>query len=210
MYRDDIAPDPGSLPRELRREQYGNRSFLRSGRRREGRTGQKRDRLPARQFVAGWGVRLGQYHLARSRPGWRTETARLHYRRGDPAVLLSGHQPDLQGRPPDSAPVNGPSLVQLADGRRMITTVVGIILVAAGTILRFAVPATFTRGLDVHVAGVIVMLAGIVGLLLSLLVWGPLNRRRNHSGDHGWGTPLLARQRGVHHDQPPARGQPPQ
>jgi hypothetical protein len=106
--------------------------------------------------------------------------------------------------------VNGPSLVQLADGRRMITTVAGIILVVAGTILRFAVPATFTRGLDVHVAGVIVMLAGIVGLLLSLLVWGPLNRRRNHSSGYGRETPPLARQRGVHHDQPRARGQPPQ
>ena len=40
-----------------------------------------------------------------------------------------------------------------------------------------------------HVAGVIVMLAGVFGLLLSLLVWGPLNRRRNHSGGYGRGAP---------------------
>ena len=34
---------------------------------------------------------------------------------------------------------------------------------------------------------VIVMLAGIFGLLLSLLVWGPLDRRRNHYGGFGRG-----------------------
>ena len=89
----------------------------------------------------------------------------------------------------------------------MISTGVGITLVAAGAILRFAVPATFTPGLNVHVAGVIVMLAGVFGLLLSLLVWGPLNRRRNHSGGYRRGAPPLARQRNVYQDQPPARGQ---
>jgi hypothetical protein len=62
----------------------------------------------------------------------------------------------------------------------MISTAVGITLIAVGAILRFAVPATFTYGLNSHVMSVIVMLAGIVGLLLSLLVWGPLDRRRNH------------------------------
>jgi len=42
-------------------------------------------------------------------------------------------------------------------------------------------------------------------VLLSLLVWGPLSRRRNHSGGSGSGTPPLARQRSVYQDQPPAR-----
>ncbi len=78
-------------------------------------------------------------------------------------------------------------LVVLVDGRRMISTVVGIILVAAGAIVRFAVPATFAHGLNTHVASVIVMLAGILGLLLSLLVWGPLGRR-NHDGGSGRGA----------------------
>ena len=89
----------------------------------------------------------------------------------------------------------------------MISTGVGVTLVAAGVILRFAVPATFAPGLNVHVTGVIVMLAGVFGLLLSLLVWGPLNRRRNHSGGYRRGAPPLARQRNVYQDQPPARGQ---
>jgi len=86
-----------------------------------------------------------------------------------------------------------------------MSTGVGITLVVAGAILRFAVPATFIHGLNVHVVGVIVMLAGVFGLLLSLLVWGPLSRRRNHSGGSGSGTPPLARQRSVYQNQPPAR-----
>jgi hypothetical protein len=36
---------------------------------------------------------------------------------------------------------------------------------------------------------VIVMLAGILGLLLSLLVWGPLDRHRNRPGRSGGGVP---------------------
>ena len=80
-------------------------------------------------------------------------------------------------------------LVVLVDGRRMISTGVGITLVVAGAILRFAVPVTLTYGLNVHVVSVIVMLVGVFGLLLSLLVWGPLDRRRNHHGGFGRGAP---------------------
>jgi len=86
-----------------------------------------------------------------------------------------------------------------------MSTGVGITLVVAGAIVRFAVPATVIYGLNVHVVGVIVMLAGVIALLLSLLVWGPLSRRRNHSGGSGSGTPPLARQRSVYQNQPPAR-----
>jgi hypothetical protein len=73
----------------------------------------------------------------------------------------------------------------------MMTTGVGITLVAVGAILRFAV----ADGLNMHVAGVLVMLAGVFGLLLSLLVWGPLNRRRNHSGGYRGGVRPTARDR---------------
>jgi hypothetical protein len=65
--------------------------------------------------------------------------------------------------------------------------------VVAGAILRFAVTAMFA-----HVAGVIVILAGIVALLLSLLVWGPLGRRRMRSGGRRRGPPPVARQRTVY------------
>jgi hypothetical protein len=85
--------------------------------------------------------------------------------------------------------VSNRGLVVPVDGRRMISTGVGIALVVAGAILRFAVPATFTYGLNAHVVSVIVMLVGVFGLLLSLLVWGPLDRRRNHYGGFGRGAP---------------------
>jgi hypothetical protein len=82
---------------------------------------------------------------------------------------------------PDSTPVNRPSLVQPVDGRPVVSTGVGITLVVAGAIMHFAVTATFA-----HVAGVLVMLAGVFALLLTFLVWGPLARRlrRRHPLRH--------------------------
>ena len=101
--------------------------------------------------------------------------------------------------------MNGPSLVQPVGCAAVMSTGVGIVLVAAGAILRFAVPATFIHGLNLRVVGVFVMLAGVIALLLSLLVLGPLSRRRNYSGGYGSGTPPLARQRSLYRDRPPAR-----
>jgi len=85
--------------------------------------------------------------------------------------------------------VSNRGLVVLVDGRRLISTVVGVILIAAGAILRFTVSSTAAYGLPGHAVGVIVMLAGILGLLLSLLVWGPLGRRRKHHGGSGGKVP---------------------
>ena len=90
------------------------------------------------------------------------------HQRGEPVVLPSGYQPGCYGRPQDRAPVSNRGLVVPVDGRRMISTGVGITLIAVGAIFRFAVPATFTYGLNAHVVSVIVILAGIFGLLLSL------------------------------------------
>lgn len=53
-----------------------------------------------------------------------------------------------------------------------------ILLLVAGAILRFAVTVT-AKGFNLHTIGVILMIAGAVGLLLSLLwlaVWS--DRRR--------------------------------
>jgi hypothetical protein len=47
---------------------------------------------------------------------------------------------------------------------------VSIFLIALGAILRFAVTASVT-GINVHTVGVILMIVGIVGLVLSLLFW---------------------------------------
>jgi hypothetical protein len=59
-----------------------------------------------------------------------------------------------------------------------------IALIAAGAILRYAVTTTSSHGVNVHVVGLIVLLAGVLGLLLSLLVWGPLNPARRRASDH--------------------------
>ena len=80
-----------------------------------------------------------------------------------PLLCHLGHQRVRYGRPQDRAPVSDRGLVVPVDGRSMISTGVGITLVVAGAIVRFAVPATFTYGLDAHVVSVIVMLAGVFG-----------------------------------------------
>jgi hypothetical protein len=54
-------------------------------------------------------------------------------------------------------------------GRRAMRTGTGIFLIAAGAVLRFAVAAGSPYGLNVHVAGLVLILAGFLGLLLSLL-----------------------------------------
>jgi hypothetical protein len=96
--------------------------------------------------------------------------------------------------------VNGQ--IQPAGGRRVMSTSFAITLIAVGAVLRFAVATTSTHGLNVHVAGVILILAGVLGLLVSLLVWGPLNRRRNRSASYD-GTATFIRRR-VYPEQPPA------
>jgi hypothetical protein len=47
---------------------------------------------------------------------------------------------------------------------------VSLILVAAGAILTWAVDASVS-GLNIHTVGVILMVVGIVGLVLSLIFW---------------------------------------
>jgi hypothetical protein len=47
---------------------------------------------------------------------------------------------------------------------------VSLILVAAGAILTWAVSATVS-GLNIHTVGVILMVVGAIGLLLSLMFW---------------------------------------
>ena len=53
---------------------------------------------------------------------------------------------------------------------------VSIFLIALGAILTFAVNATVS-GIDINTIGVILMVAGALGLIVTLLVWGPRHRR---------------------------------
>jgi hypothetical protein len=67
-----------------------------------------------------------------------------------------------------------------AAGRRAMGTGVAITLIAVGAILRFALPGGSPHGLNVHVVGVVLILAGVLGLLLSLLARaGPRRRTRS-------------------------------
>jgi predicted membrane channel-forming protein YqfA (hemolysin III family) len=55
-----------------------------------------------------------------------------------------------------------------------------IFLLVVGAILTFAVEAN-TEGFDINTVGIILMIAGVLGLLLSLLFWSsfsPYRRRR--------------------------------
>jgi hypothetical protein len=53
-----------------------------------------------------------------------------------------------------------------------------IFLIAAGAILRYAVTATVS-GINIHTVGLILIIVGIIGLVLSLfwmITWSPRNR----------------------------------
>jgi hypothetical protein len=56
---------------------------------------------------------------------------------------------------------------------------VSIFLIALGAILTFATNVA-VGGLDLDVVGVILMVAGALGLVMTLLIWGP--RRRVERG----------------------------
>ena len=58
---------------------------------------------------------------------------------------------------------------------------VSLFLLAVGAILRYAVTASLA-GIDVHTVGLILMIVGIIGLLLSLLwltIWADRSRTRD-------------------------------
>jgi predicted membrane channel-forming protein YqfA (hemolysin III family) len=58
---------------------------------------------------------------------------------------------------------------------------VSIFLLIVGAILTFALKVSAASGFNIHTVGIILMLAGLLGLLLSLLFWSsfsPWNRRR--------------------------------
>jgi hypothetical protein len=54
----------------------------------------------------------------------------------------------------------------------------GITLITVGAVLRFALSPGSPHGLNVHVVGVILVLAGVLGLLLPRLVRAPRDRLR--------------------------------
>jgi sulfite exporter TauE/SafE len=76
-----------------------------------------------------------------------------------------------------------------------------LLLIALGAILRFAVHVT-THGFNVHTIGVILMVVGIIGLLVSLFwmtAWSD-RRRRTYGYDDARGPVIRRRERIVESD----------
>jgi|SoiMethySBSTD1v2_1073268.scaffolds.fasta_scaffold1861000_1 Domain of unknown function (DUF6458) len=57
-----------------------------------------------------------------------------------------------------------------------------IFLMALGAILTFATNVSIS-GLDLDVVGIVLMLAGAFGLIMTMLVWGPRRRTRVLTAD---------------------------
>jgi len=53
---------------------------------------------------------------------------------------------------------------------------VGLVLIAAGAIMAFAVNVSNSHGFNIHSVGWILMVVGVLGILLDLLVFMPRRR----------------------------------
>jgi len=54
---------------------------------------------------------------------------------------------------------------------------VSLFLLAVGAILTFAVHVSHSGGFDINTIGVILMVVGALGLVVSMIFWGSWNRR---------------------------------
>ena len=73
---------------------------------------------------------------------------------------------------------------------------VSIFLIAVGAILTFAVDVS-TDGFNINTIGVILMIVGALGLLTSLIIWGPRRRTaRATTYDEGYAQPTGGRRVG--------------
>jgi hypothetical protein len=92
--------------------------------------------------------------------------------------------------------VNGQAGPRLSAGRkRVLSAGIAVSLITAGAIGRFALASGPRHGPDVPVAGTVLILAGALGLLLALLVPGPLSPARRRGSPRGFdsGTTVLVR-----------------
>ena len=60
-----------------------------------------------------------------------------------------------------------------------------IFLIAAGALMTFAVEVDSSDGFNINNAGVILMVIGVIGLLMTALIFGPRARRTVVSDDSG-------------------------
>jgi len=74
-----------------------------------------------------------------------------------------------------------------------------IFLLVIGAILTFAVNVT-TEGFNINTVGIILMVAGVVGLLLSLLFWSSFSPYRRRSA--GYPDERVVEERRIERDYP--------
>lgn len=71
---------------------------------------------------------------------------------------------------------------------------ISIIMIAAGAVMAFAVEVESAEGFNINTIGIILMIAGALGLIMALAVFGP---RRRDTIVEGGGTVVETRRREV-------------
>jgi hypothetical protein len=71
-------------------------------------------------------------------------------------------------------------------------TAVSLLLIAAGAIMTWAVTTTAT-GFSIHTAGIILMVVGAVGLVLSIIFWSSWGGFGGAAGRRGGNTTVVER-----------------
>jgi len=112
-------------------------------------------------------------------------TPRLH-KKGRSSSFLAYQQPPARTSWPEDGMLmkrlnnSGRQPQPLPRRRRVISAGTGILLIAIGTVLRFALTVDSPHVLNLHTVGVILILAGVVGLVLpgSRLAADPLDQPR--------------------------------
>ena len=51
-----------------------------------------------------------------------------------------------------------------------------IFLIAAGAVMAFAIEVESAEGININTIGIILMVVGAIGLVMTALVWGPRRR----------------------------------
>ena len=89
----------------------------------------------------------------------------------------------------------------------------GLLLIAVGAILRFAISTVATHGVAIHTIGDILMIVGVLGVVLWLVVRAPWSRRRRPAyrddGPAYREEPVYREERSVYRADAPADDFPP-
>ena len=62
---------------------------------------------------------------------------------------------------------------------------ISVFLLAAGALMTFAVEVDSSDGFNINNAGIILMVIGLLGLLMTAIIWGPRSRRTVVADDTG-------------------------